>query len=77
MSPFSAPVLLGAAMVTSPAWWNAVDGTGSLSVALTRFLVSVALCWLALEVFTAFVGPAPRATPEPAAEEPADTQVGA
>lgn len=71
MSPFSAPVLVGAALVTSPAWWNAVQGTGSLAVALTRFLVSVALCWIALEVVAAFVGPSP--APAPAEDSAGET----
>lgn len=61
MSPFSTPVLAGAALLTSPAWWRAVEGTGSLSVATTRFLVAALACWLALEVVAALVGPAPAA----------------
>ena len=72
MSPFSAPVLAGAALVTSPAWWHAVEGTGSLSTALTRFLLSIALCWVALEVLAAFVGPSPRPAP---AEDTAEKTV--
>lgn len=66
MSPFSTPVLAGAALLTSPAWWRAVEGTGSLSVATTRFLVAALACWLALEVVAAMVGPAP----VPVAAEP-------
>ena len=59
MSPFSTPVLAGAALLTSPAWWRALEGTGSLSVATTRFLVTALACWLAFEVLAALVGPAP------------------
>ncbi len=72
MSPFSAPVLGGAALVSSPALWNAlVEGTSSPTVALSRYLVSILACWLALEVVGMLVGPT--AAPEqPAAEEPAE-----
>lgn len=59
MSPFSAPVLVGAALVSSPALWNALQGTGSPEVALSRYLVSVVLCWMALAVVAFAVGPAP------------------
>ena len=62
----SAPVLLGAALVSSPALWRGLDG-GSASVALIRFLVSIGLCWVALSVVAALVGPPPR--PEPAARD--------
>lgn len=60
MSPLSGPVLGGAALVSSPAVWNAIDGTAPVEVALIRFLISIALCWLALEVLQAAIGPAPR-----------------
>jgi hypothetical protein len=60
MSPFSAPVLGGAALLSSPAWWNVVQGVSPASDAAVRFLVCVALCWAALEGLAVFVGPAPR-----------------
>jgi hypothetical protein len=64
----SPPVLLGGALLSSPALWRAlVEDTGSPTVALTRFLVCVALCWVALSVVAALVGPPPR--PEPAARD--------
>ena len=59
MSPFSAPVLGGAALMSAPAWWNAVEGTVPAAEAVTRFLICVAICWFALEVLTMIVGPAP------------------
>lgn len=67
----SAPVLLGAALVSSPALWRGLVDGGSASVALTRFLVSIGLCWVALSVLAALVGPPPRRTPEadPASDE--------
>lgn len=74
MSPFSAPVLGGAALVTAPSWWNALQGTTPATDAMTRFLVCVAICWVALELLAAFVGPAP-ATPaaaDAAAEQMAE-----
>ena len=74
MSPFSAPVLGGAALVTAPAWWNALQGTSPATDAVTRFLVCVAICWVAFELLAAFVGPAPQpsAPAEAAAEEMAE-----
>ena len=70
MSPFSAPVLGGAALVSSPALWNGlVEGTTTPTVALVRYLVSVLLCWMALEVVGMLVGPAAPATPDPSASE--------
>jgi hypothetical protein len=67
VSPFSAPVLGGAALMSAPAWWHAVDGTVPAGDAVTRFLICVAICWVALEVLTTLVGPAP-AAPRGAAE---------
>ena len=67
MDLLSAPVLGGAALVSSPAWWAAfVDGTRSPSFALTRYLACVLLCWLALQVVAVLVGPVER---PPAAAE--------
>lgn len=70
MSPLSFPVLGGAAVVSSPALWRAlVEGTAPTEVALTRYLVSVVICWAVLAFVAMLVGPAP--APE-AAAEPAD-----
>jgi len=60
MSPLSLPVLGGAALVSSPALWGLVQGTTSTDVALTRYLVSVAVCWALLAFVAMLVGPAPR-----------------
>jgi hypothetical protein len=63
-------VLGGAAVVSSPALWAAfVEGTTAPSVALVRFLASVVICWLALEVLSMLVGPAPKPEPVEAASE--------
>ncbi len=85
MSPFSAPVLGGAALMSAPAWWNAADGAVPLTDAVTRFLVCVAICWVALEVLTAIVGPAPASaaasrssgTDDGESEEPAPERTAA
>lgn len=66
MSPFSAPVLGGAALVSAPSWWNVVQGLSPVTDAMTRFLVCVAICWVALELLAAFVGPAPAPSSGPA-----------
>lgn len=67
MSPLSMPVLGGAALVSSPALWRAlVEGTTPTEVALTRYLVSVVICWGVLAFVSMLVGPAPR--PETAGE---------
>ncbi len=69
MSPLSAPVLGGAALVSSPALWSAlVEGTSSPGFALSRYLVSVLVCWLALEAVGLLVGP--MAAPEPSGTDP-------
>ena len=70
MSPFSAPVLLGAAVLSSPALWGSLTGHMRLEVGLTRYLITVVICWLALAAFLSLVGPPPRQTPE----QPADKQ---
>jgi hypothetical protein len=71
VSPLSPPVLVGAALLSSPSLLNVVQGVSPVSVALTRFLVSIVLCWMALEVLTMIIGPAPR--PQPAEESQAET----
>lgn len=68
MNLLSVPVLGGAALVSSPALWSGfVEGTSTPSVALTRYLVSVVLCWLALGAVAMVVGPPPE--PEPVVGE--------
>jgi hypothetical protein len=66
VSPFSTPVLVGAALVSSPALWNVLQGTAPAEVALTRYLISVVLCWTALALLTMIVGPVPA---KPTADE--------
>jgi uncharacterized membrane protein len=67
VSPLSFPVLGGAAVVSSPALWRAlVEGTAPTEVALTRYLVSVVICWGVLAFVAMLVGPAPRLADEAA-----------
>jgi hypothetical protein len=75
MSPFSTPVLLGAALLSSPALWRSLTGHMRLEVGISRYLIAVVICWLALALFVSVVGPAPRQTAEPEAaskDEPAE-----
>ena len=51
MTPFSWPVLLGAAVVASPALWAAgVAGTLSPDVALERVVLCILGTWVAVSV---------------------------
>ena len=75
MSPLSAPVLGGAALVSAPALWSSlVEGTASPTYGITRYLISALVCWLALEVVAMLVGPVkpagPEQAPAPEAQEP-------
>ena len=73
MSPLSLPVLGGAAVVSSPSLWGAlVEGTTTMQAALTRYLVSVAICWVVLAFVDLLVGPAPKADTEDPSKEGAD-----
>ena len=67
MSPFSTPVLGSAALLTSPALWDAiVEQSLPLDQALVRYLVAVAICWALLGLLAEFaLKPPPR---EPAAD---------
>ncbi len=66
MSPFSGPVLGGAALLSAPALWGAlVDGTTTTQTAVSRFLVTALICWLAFGILDLLVGPPPRPSAEP------------
>jgi hypothetical protein len=61
MSPLSPVVLVAAAVVSSPALWGGlVEQTTPMSVALTRYLLCIVLCWAALGLVVTLVGPPPR-----------------
>jgi hypothetical protein len=74
VSPFSAPVLVAAALVSSPALWNVLQGTTPAEVALTRYLISVVLCWMALAAVAMLIGPVPPATSVTPADADAPTE---
>jgi len=57
MSPLSGPVLGGAALLTSPALLGMVENTTSPIVALSRFLVCVAVLWVGFGFVEMLVGP--------------------
>jgi len=78
MSPFSTPVLLGAAIISGPALWGAfVAGSTDAQTALVRYLVCAGLAWLGLAVVAMLVGPPPpRSAPSASPEETAEPETG-
>jgi hypothetical protein len=71
MSPLSPHVLGAATLVSSPALWlGLVDQTLPLDVALTRYLIALALCWAALSVVAAWAFPDPGSVRVEPAKEP-------
>lgn len=66
MIPMSGPVLVVAAVVSSPALWaTAVTGELPLDVALTRYLLVTGLCWVLLSVASELFPPAAPAGRQP------------
>ncbi len=60
MSPLSGSVLIGAAVVSSPALKaSLIDQTMPLDVGLTRYLIAVVICWVLLSVVVELAFPAP------------------
>ena len=60
MNALTAPAVVGAGLVSAPAFWGAfVDGTTEPQTALVRFAVAAVLAWAALNVLALVVGPAP------------------
>jgi hypothetical protein len=60
VSPLSPQVLGAATLVSSPALWlGLVDQTLPIDVALTRYLVALALCWAALSLVATWAFPDP------------------
>jgi hypothetical protein len=58
MNLFSAPVLLGAALISSPALWSGFVGQAPLQMGLSRYLLAVAFSWGALSLVATLIGPA-------------------
>lgn len=79
MSPLSWPVLIGSAVVSSPALWaGMVEGTMPLDVALTRFLIALAASWVAISLAAelAFPDARQRAAQQNELTAPARTDAG-
>lgn len=69
MMPLSGWILGLAALLTSPALWSGlVAGTMPIDVALTRYLLTTAACWLVLSVVADLIWPS---TSDTLAEEEA------
>ncbi|MGA8256574.1 MAG: hypothetical protein WB767_08365 [Nocardioides sp.] len=69
MSVLSGQVLVGAALLASPALWQGlVTGTMPIDVALIRYLVVVCFVWMALSVVASLVGDVTPARREPSSE---------
>lgn len=66
----SGTVLGLAAVISSPALWQGLNGELALDITLTRYLVAVLVVWAALSVLGALVGDAPRPTGEQSGPPP-------
>lgn len=65
MSPISGAVLTGATLMASPALWSSlVEGSMPLEVALTRYLIAVAICWVLMSLVAEFALPSAKARHE-------------
>jgi hypothetical protein len=71
VSPFSTPVLLGAAVLSSPTLWRALSGQSRIELGISRYLIAVLLCWSGLSLVAMLVGPAPQRRPATAEEQAA------
>ena len=73
MRMLSAPVLLGAAIASSPALYQGfVTQTVPLEQAGGRFAVALVLAWVAISAVAMMVGEPPKPVVEPADETDAD-----
>ncbi|CAB4727304.1 MAG: hypothetical protein F2667_12390 [Actinobacteria bacterium] len=71
MNLMSAPVVIGAALMSAPALWQGfVTGTMPVDVALTRALIALVGCWVAVSAVAMLVGtPPPRVTIVPVGDD--------
>jgi hypothetical protein len=77
MSPLSTGVLGAATLVSSPALWlGLVDRTLPLDVALTRYLIALALCWAALSLVATWAFPDARPVRAEAQQPSASAEPG-
>ena len=73
MIPLSGWVLAAAALVASPALWSSlVEGVMPLDVALTRYLVATAACWVALSLASELIWPSSAQARGPASDSVGD-----
>jgi len=70
MSPLSAPVLGGAALLSSPALLGMVENTTSPVVALSRFLICVGVLWVGFGFLEMLVGPSQPARLDQPTDDP-------
>ena len=78
MNPLTVPAVVGAGLVSAPAFWAAfVDGTTEPQTALLRFAVAAVLAWAALNALALVVGPVPGDTAtDPQRSDDADGGAG-
>lgn len=71
MSPLSGSVLIGSAIVASPALKaSLIDQTMPLDVGLTRYLIALVICWVLISVVAELAFPAPGSVkPKPDGEQ--------
>lgn len=69
MHLMSAPVLVGAALISSPALWNGFVGQAPMELGLARYLLAVAFSWGALTIVVTLIGPARSQAVEVASDE--------
>jgi hypothetical protein len=70
MSPFSGPVVGGAAVLSAPALWTSlVMGSTPVADGLLRYLAAVAVVWVGLSLLVGLVGPPPRASAQASGTE--------
>jgi len=56
MSPISVPVLAAAALVSAPALWSSlVERSMPVDTGLTRFLVSLFVCWVLFSIVATMI----------------------
>lgn len=77
MHLFSTPVLLCAAVISSPALWSSFLGQAPAHLGLSRYLFAVALTWGALTLVATLIGPTRPRPSEAASHEQTEEPVTA
>ena len=76
MSAPTGPVLVASALVSSPILWLVYEGSISTEVALQRWVICAAVCWVAISVISALAFPSSRPEPQ-VAEVASESRAGA